>query len=259
MAKKVVHEEHENHERWLVSYADFMTLLFALFVVLYATSRVDNKRVQQVQQSVRFAMHFEGSGGVGQLPLFEGPPSEGGCLANTGVAPRNQKLTQVRKEAEQMRNKLRKKLQEQLLNRQDLLEAVSVQAEGKRIVVRLSASRFFDANQAAVRPEMIPVLDVVGGELAALRRPVRIEGHTDDSPSTTRKFRDNWDLSSSRAAAVTAYLERAHRMPGDRLLAAGHGSTRPIADNDTAAGREANRRIEMVIEAGEDGMDVLGR
>ena len=158
-----------------------------------------------------------------------------------------------------MKTKLRKRLEEALLHRPDMLNAVSVQLEGKKVVVRLSATRFFDANQAAIRPEMIPVLDVIGAELEALRRPVRIEGHTDDSPSMTRKFRDNWDLSSSRAAAVVTYLERAHDMPGERLMAAGHGSTRPIANNDSADGREANRRIEMVIEAGEDGMSVLGR
>jgi chemotaxis protein MotB len=259
MAKKKPHEEHENHERWLVSYADFITLLFAFFVVLYATSRVDNKRVQQVQQSIKFAMHFKGSGGVGQLPLFEGPPSEGGCLTNTGTTPRTKEMSDLRKEAEQMKRRLRRKLEEALLTRPEMADALSIEQEGKRIIVRLSASRFFDPNQAAVRPEMIPVLDVIANELSALKRPVRVEGHTDDSPITTRRFRDNWDLSSSRAAAVVTYLERAHDIPGERLTAAGHGATRPIASNDTTEGREANRRIEMVIEAGDDGLHVIGR
>ena len=76
--KKKHHEEHENHERWLVSYADFMTLLFAFFVVMYAVSRVDNKRMVQAQESIRWAMHFSGTGGTGALPIFDGPPSEGG-------------------------------------------------------------------------------------------------------------------------------------------------------------------------------------
>jgi chemotaxis protein MotB len=258
MAKKKPHEEHENHERWLVSYADFITLLFAFFVVLYSTSRVDNKRLQQVQQSIKFALHFKGSGGVGELPLFEGPPSEGGCITNAGAGIKTASLSQARKEAEQIKKKLRKRLEEALLNRPELKNAVTIEQEGKRVIVRLSASRFFDANLAAIRPEMIPVLDVIAGELAALRRPVRIEGHTDDTPSTSRRFRDNWDLSSSRAAAVVTYMERAHQVPGERLLAAGHGSTRPIASNETAAGRESNRRVEMVIEAGDDGLNAIG-
>ncbi len=258
MAKKQSHPEHENHERWLVSYADFITLLFAFFVVLYATSRVDNKRVQQVQQSIKFAMHFKGSGGVGELPLFEGPLSEGGCATNVGNGQRSQVL-EARKEAERIRRKIKRRIEQALLNKPENQKAVSIELEGKRVIVRLSASRFFDPNQAAIRPEMIPVLDVLAGELEALKRPVRVEGHTDDMLATTRKFRDNWDLSSSRAAAVVTYLERAHRMPGERLTAAGHGSTRPIASNETSAGREANRRVEMVIEAGEDGLHYIGK
>ena len=86
--KKKHHEEHENHERWLVSYADFMTLLFAFFVVMYAVSRVDNKRLVQVQESIRWAMHFSGTGGTGALPIFDGPPSEGGGPAmRSGSTP----------------------------------------------------------------------------------------------------------------------------------------------------------------------------
>ena len=259
MAKKKPHEEHENHERWLVSYADFITLLFAFFVVLYSTSRQDNKRVQQVQQSIKFAMHFKGSGGVGELPLFEGPPSEGGCVTNTGAGIKTAPISEARKEADKIKKKLRKRLDEALLHRPDLAQSVSVEQEGKKVIVRLSASRFFDANLAAIRPEMIPVLDVIAAELAALHRPVRIEGHTDDTPATSRRFRDNWDLSASRAAAVVTYMERAHQVPGERLSAAGHGSTRPIASNETAVGREMNRRVEMVIEAGDDGLHAIGK
>jgi chemotaxis protein MotB len=258
MAKKESHPEHENHERWLVSYADFITLLFAFFVVLYATSRQDIKKTQQVQQSIKFAMHFKGSGGVGELPLFEGPPSEGGCVTNTGAGIKTASVTQARKEAEQIKKKLKKRLEDALLNRPDMAHSVSVEVEGKRIIVRLSASKFFDTNMAAIRPEMIPVLDVIAHELSILHRPVRIEGHTDDTPAMSRRFRDNWDLSASRAAAVVTYLERAHHVPGERLAASGHGSTRPIASNETVAGREQNRRVEMVIEAGDDGLNAIG-
>src|SRR5215213_6719567 len=148
MAKKPHHEEHENHERWLVSYADFITLLFAFFVVMYSVSRVDNKRLTQVVHSIKFALHFKGSGGLEQMPMFEGPPSEGGCVTNTGSSARTTNVPEVKKEAEK-----------------------------------------------------IPVLDVIAGELAALARPVRVEGHTYVAPTGTRRFRDNLELSSSRASA----------------------------------------------------------
>jgi chemotaxis protein MotB len=165
----------------------------------------------------------------------------------------------VKKEAEKMRRKLQKRLDAFLLNRPEMAKSVVVAVEGKRLVVRLSAARFFDPNQAAVRPEMIPVLDVIAGELAALARPVRVEGHTDDAPTGTRRFRDNWELSSSRASSVVSYVQRAHRIDGRLLTAAGHGSTRPMATNDTAAGREANRRIEMVVDVADDGLSIIGR
>jgi chemotaxis protein MotB len=259
VAKKQHHEEHENHERWLVSYADFITLLFAFFVVMYSVSKVDNKRLAQVVHSIKFAMHFEGTGGVEALPIFEGPPSEGGCVAQTGSGAKMKTVSKSKAQAEAVRKKLQKRLEQFLTSRNEVSSTVVVVAEGQRLVVRLSAGRFFDANQAAIRPEMIPVLDLVAGELAALRKPTRVEGHTDDQAASSKRFRDNWELSTSRASAVVAYMERAHAFPGRLLTAAGHGSTRPLMKNDSPAAREANRRVEMVVEISEDGLDVLGR
>jgi chemotaxis protein MotB len=203
-------------------------------------------------------MHFKGSGGVGELPLFEGPPSEGGCITSTGSGAKLAPMPSVKREAEKIRRKLQKRLDNFLMNRSDLAKSVMVQTEGRKIIVRLSSAKFFDAAQAAIRPEMIPVLDVVATELAALKRPVRVEGHTDDAPPNSKRFRDNWELSSSRASAVVSYMQRAHEIEGDLLAAAGHGDTRPVASNDTADGREANRRVEMVVEVGDDGMGVIG-
>jgi chemotaxis protein MotB len=101
---------------------------------------------------------------------------------------------------------------------------------------------------------MIPVLDVIADELVNLGMPLRIEGHTDENRLASGRFRDNWELSASRAAAVASYVQRAHRMDGKLLSAAGFGSTRPLAPNTTQAGREANRRVEMLVQfsPGED-------
>jgi chemotaxis protein MotB len=259
VAKRRQYEEHENHERWLVSYADFITLLFAFFVVMYSVSKVDNKRLAQVVHAIKFAMHFKGTGGVEALPIFEGPPSEGGCVAQTGTGEKVKPVSKARIQAEQIRKRLQKRLDQFLSGRAEVSNAVAISSEGSRLIVRLAAGRFFDANHAAIRPEMIPVLDLVASELTALQRPTRVEGHTDDSRSNTRRFRDNWELSSSRASAVVSYMERAHRFPGSQLLAAGHGSTRPLQSNGTQAGREANRRIEMVVEVTDDAPEAQGR
>jgi chemotaxis protein MotB len=127
-------------------------------------------------------------------------------------------------------------------------------------MVRLSVAHFFDAMQAAIRPDVIPVLDVVAAELGRMHRPIRVEGHTDDTPVITARYRDNWDLSASRAASVASYMERAHRIPGNLLSAAGYGDSRPVATNDTAAGRELNRRIDLVLEVKPtDNLDAIAR
>ena len=258
MSKRQVHEEHENHERWLVSYADFITLLFAFFVVLYSTSRIDNKRMVDVVKSIKFAMHFKGQGGVDAMPIFDGPASEGGCQANLADSERpSQKQVEA---IEAMRRRMEKKFKGFLLEKPGLTSSVSLHVEGRKLMVRLSVAHFFDPTAAALRPEVMPVLDVVAGELGRMHRPIRVEGHTDDVPPIATRYRDNWDLSASRAASVAAYLERVHRIPGNLLGAAGYGDSRPVASNDTPQGRELNRRIDLVLEVRmTDNLDAIAR
>ena len=246
MAKKQHHEEHENHERWLVSYADFITLLFAFFVVLYATSRVDNKKLVQVTNSIKFAMHFKGSGGIEFRNRFEGPPTEGGRCKSQPNGMEQRPRTKREDEAQNLRKRIERRLKRFLQTRPET--HVQIDVDRDKLTVRLSASHFFDANQAAIRPEMIPVLDVIAAEMVAVGMPIRVEGHTDESRLVSTRYRDNWDLSSSRAAAVASYIQHAHNVDGKMLAAAGYGSTRPLGDNSTPAGREANRRVELLIE-----------
>jgi len=235
-----------------------MTLLFAFFVVMYSTSRIDNKRMIDVVKSIKFAMHFKGQGGVDAMPIFDGPASEGGCMANLSDS---EKPSQKQIEAiEAMRRRMEKKFKGFLLEKPGMTTAVTLHMEGKKLMIRLSVARFFDPMQAALRPEVIPVIDVIADELARIRRPIRVEGHTDDTLVIGTRYRDNWDLSSSRAASVTSYLERAHRIPSNLLSAAGYADSRPVATNDTAAGRELNRRIDLVIEVrATDNLDAIAK
>ncbi len=244
MAKKHKHEEHENHERWVVSYADFMTLLFALFVVLYASSHVDVNKLVETSQSVKWALSFKGTGGVTHLALFKGPPTEGGCATNMGTQPFSTPFSKQMIEA--IRKKFEKSLQPFLLERQS--KSISLELENGRLHIRMSANRFFDGASASLRPESLAVLDAIGDELQGLTQKIRVEGHTDDEPVNTTRFRNNWDLSASRAASVVSYLEQAHHIAPSRLVAEGLGSTRPLVSNDTPDNRERNRRIEIVLE-----------
>jgi chemotaxis protein MotB len=243
-------EEHANHERWLVSYADFMTLLFAFFVVMYAVSRVDNARLVKVTQSIRFALHFKGTGGVGELQIFDGPVTDQGTMmggGNSGGAG----VGSAQPDLEAIRRRLERQLRP-FLTEHDGNAAVSLVPEGKRLTVRMSANAFFDPSQTALRPEALPILDVIAHEVFALGRPVRVEGHTDLQPVSTERFRNNWELSAMRAATVVSYLEAAHHVDPRLLSASGCGAGRPVASNDTPQGRERNRRIDLVVELGPD-------
>ena len=246
MARKKHEEEHENHERWLVSYADFITLLFAFFVVLYSVSRVDNKRLSQAANSIRWALHYDGTGGVGQMPVFDGPAAAGGnVLESSGAGPAPTPAAVL----ESVRRRVETKLRPFLLQR-PTQAAVTVDVRGSEVSVRLAATDFFDPGQAVLRPDVLPILDAIAEEVAQLARPVRVEGHTDATPVASGPYHDNWALSAARAATVVSYLERAHHLRPGLLAAAGYGASRPIASGDSAPSRDLNRRIEVVVELG---------
>jgi chemotaxis protein MotB len=245
MAKKHKHEEHENHERWVLSYADLVTLLFALFVVLYASSQVDTNKLAQATESMRFALNFAGEGGINKLSIFKGPPTEGGCVSNLGTLP---VTSAVQK---QMVQSLQKKIEKQLkgfLLKQEKVPSISLELTGGKLNIRLAAGRFFDPAGSTLRPESLAVLDAIATEIADSGFQIRVEGHTDDEPVRTARFRNNWDLSASRAVTVVSYLEAAHGIEPGRLSAEGMGSTRPLVSNDTLENRELNRRLELVLE-----------
>lgn len=245
MAKKHKHPEHENLERWVISYADLVTLLFALFVVLYASSQVDNNKLAQASESMRWALNFKGEGGINKLAIFRGPPSEGGCISNTGSQPPTSPVQ--RQMVESLRRKIEKQLKSFLL-RQEAQPSIVLELENGRLHIRLAAQRFFDPASASLRPESLGVLDAISEEVASSGFNIRIEGHTDDEPVKNTRFRNNWDLSAARAVTVVSYLEAAHNVPSARLVAAGLGSTHPLVSNDTPERRELNRRIELVLE-----------
>jgi chemotaxis protein MotB len=236
MAKHEVHEEHENHERWLVSFADFMTLLFALFVVLYAMSAVDQKKVRQVENAVRWAMHIEGSGNGGELQIFNDIPDIGSrSIQILPPTPGTQTST----------------LAQTLVRRVGRYSGGSVhltaELDERRLVVRMSAADAFEAGSAKLLPSALPSIDFVVDELARLGQTIRVEGHTD---SQRPRGMDNWDLSALRASSVARYVEAARLVPHGRLAVAGYADTRPIANGDDEVSRARNRRIDFVIELG---------
>jgi chemotaxis protein MotB len=254
MARKKKHEEHVNHERWLVSYADFITLLFAFFVVMFAVSQVDTKKMGRFTESVQVATRwglFEDSGsdqmaavaaGTGQgmaRTATQTPHTEARAEAE---ARRAQAEAAARAQAEATQASIQRELEGLLGEGQ-----VELSQSDEGVIVRLREAAFFDSGSATLRSESHDALGEVAASLRQLPNDMRIEGHTDPLPIRTAAFRSNWDLSAARAASVLGYFTRHARIPERRLSVAGYAASRPLAPNDTAEGRRQNRRVDIVV------------
>ena len=233
MARKKKHPEHVNHERWLVSYADFITLLFAFFVVMFAVSQVDSRKVGRFTESFSKAVGIDmfpqaGRGllaGASQGTLGEPEPSQS--------SPMPDELVNLKA----------------VLNTPEVKEEInSVQILSRRneLVLRLSDGFLFESGNDSLEERARRVIARLAAELRERSLYIRIEGHTDDRPIHTARFRSNWDLSTARATAVVARLA-AEGIAPERLSAAGYGEFHPVASNATDEGRKQNRRVDLVV------------
>jgi chemotaxis protein MotB len=232
MARKRGGGERENHERWLVSYADFITLLFAFFVVLYASSQIDRNKMNALSDAIhqafqRFGVLAEANPGK---PLGAGP----------GAGP-VQKIGLDGTAADAL---LRKQL-EDILGPEIRNRSVAIRHERDGLVISFREMAFFDSGSAAMRGTGLQTLDRI---VALLRQyNLRIEGHTDNVPIRNSLFPSNWELSTARATGIIQELITHHDFPPEQLSAAGYAEFHPTADNATDEGRRLNRRIDIVI------------
>ena len=258
--KKAAHGEHENHERWLVSYADFITLLFAFFVVMFASSQTDKAKAKQVSDSVKEAMEnggvkatvrevlggtvddkgqgnaqFRGPGGVQRMkhppkeqPKDDAPPKGPANATAAELVPSMQYLT--------------KELQ-------DAIKAgkIEVHLEQRGLVISLRQAAFFPSGEDTIAPDTYPTLQKIAATIQKLPNAVRLEGHTDSIPIHSARFDSNWDLSAERAIAMMKLLTLNFGLDKDRFAIAGYADTVPVDTNDTSEGRAHNRRVDIVI------------
>lgn len=233
-------DDPENHERWLVSYADFITLLFAFFVVMYGISSVNEGKYRVMSDSIVVA--FRSTSGAPAKALMPVSMAES---APAAISLRRNPAPQLAKK-EQMRN-LAVSLNQAL---------APLMAQGKvrvtegalGITVDINASALFAPGEARLDPGAVRALDAVGRMLATTDFPIVVEGHTDNIPISTPQFPTNWELSAARAASVVRLFVDADVDPR-RLTASGYADQRPVADNATPAGRQANRRVAIRIES----------
>jgi chemotaxis protein MotB len=252
-------EEHENEERWLVSYADMMTLLFCLFMVLFAISSVNTSKFEALQRALQDAFSgriLSGGKAVMQTGSEEQPQQTAPQPPLPAISP-IAALNDVQQSQDTPPQAARKEQEEflALKRRIDRLARVEHVASHVHTAVRpdglvielLTDDVFFDSGSAVLKPPAVRLLGKVGAIVASERRhPVRVEGHTDSQPIRTSQYPSNWQLSGARAGAVVqnfaadGVLER-------RMSLAGYGAERPAATNTTAQGRARNRRVDVVL------------
>jgi chemotaxis protein MotB len=259
MARKKKHPEHVNHERWLVSYADFITLLFAFFVVMFAASNSDQKKAGKIAQAVQVAFKemavFTPTGKV--VPLYEdgGLPSDTkSVVGNTHSAFDSTQFVASGKQGEVAKSSIPKATisevkteLETLLKQEIARNNVRLAEDSRGLTVSLTEAGFFDAGSSSMHPTSVAALDRIAETLRPLGYSLRVEGHTDNTPIHTAQFPSNWELSTARATFVLQYLISNGNIPPQRLSAVGYGEYRPVASNSTPEGRAANRRVDLVV------------
>ena len=258
---------HESDERWLLTYADMITLLMALFMVLFSISSVNISKYQTLQESLKAA--FSGSilpGGKAILqsgsqstsahsPAKSDVPS---IVPLTPNIPKPKGMSKAQVTQAVAAAAVANTEQAQLTKLQQQLNAyasahgfaaqVSTTIDRRGLVVRVLTDRLlFDSGEATLKPAGLPLLDEVAQLLNVdLSHPITVEGHTDNVPISSAQFPSNWELSTARATAVVRYLIH-HGVGRQRLAAAGYADTHPVASNATPKGRAVNRRVEIVI------------
>jgi chemotaxis protein MotB len=243
-------ERRKNHvsmDRWLVSYADFITLLFAFFVVLYAFAKADQKKQVEVTAAIDTAFRS-----LGIFPDSSRRPSPGPAGSNgadRAVMPMNIVMgedvlspAKVKDDLDRVHREL-----EQTLSNQVATHTVSIHMGRDGLVISLREAGFFDSGSATPKPATLPTLRQIAESLARTPYDLRVEGHTDNIPIHSAEFDSNWELSSARATRIARILLELNAISPDRLSAAGYAEFHPVAGNDTAEGRAQNRRVDLVV------------
>jgi chemotaxis protein MotB len=247
-------EKHQNHERWLISYADFVTLLLATFVVMYAVSSINSSKFQEMAEAFSTAFmgkitQIQASGlAAGHKAPFDYMPSP----VHTPIITRDVQeknlppaLTQaVERRAEQLQNAYKKLLE--LLSGMIREGKVKVSLQSLGVVIDINTVLLFDSGKAVLTPQALDLVDQVAGVIKELHYPIQVNGFTDTRPVHTEQFDSNWDLSAERAMAVVKRLATDGIDPRT-LVGAGYGEYHPIAPNDTPESMAMNRRVSIVI------------
>jgi len=240
MSRKKNHE-HVNHERWLVSYADFITLLFAFFVVMFASSQSDKAKMASLAVSMQtafkdnaiFMAHSD------KPPLDDQAPISPPAASQNNIVPSS---SEQQLEAQQLKDELQSAVANDILD-----DSVSIRDTSAGLIISLSEAGFFDSGSAEIRKQALPTLTKLALALVKAPNNIRVEGHTDDRPIHSAQFDSNWELSTMRATRIARFFMNAPLADPARFSAAGYAQFHPVASNDTEEGRAKNRRVDIVL------------
>jgi len=265
--RKKKQPEHANHERWLVSYADFITLLFAFFTTMYAISTVDAQKMGRMVLSMRASFNspvFETGSDTLSISSGQGAGSAlSKDLVENVSTPKEKALQEysIQNLKELNANFLRDALPqgelvalskvrqnvESIVKARALSGKVRTRMDTRGLVISLGNGSCFDSGSDQLRPDGREIMDELAKQLVIIDNDIKIEGHTDDVPIQTIRFANNWELSTARATTIISYLIQNFGFKPEKLSASGYAEMRPIEDNKTAEGRARNRRIDIVI------------
>lgn len=231
MARRKKNAAKENSERWLLTYADLITLLMVFFVLLFAMSTTDAKKFQELAGSLRRAFNVNVLQGSQPVAISD----SGGASASPSVVEQ-QNFQQIMQQLQQF----------QTTNAIPQGQ-ISAQVTSEGIAVTISGTLLFFNGTDQIKPDGMALLRQLGAYLAGLPNPLRVEGHTDDIPENSAQYPTNWELSAARAVAVTRFLAEQANVAPQRLSAVGFGQYQPIVPNDSRAHREENRRAVIVV------------
>jgi len=252
MALKKEPEKQPNHERWLVSYGDLLTLLLAVFVVMYAMSQSDKKKTEEVMQSMQAAFGMARAGA---------PAPKINVITSNAINPIPDIKPRISSPIDKGQNNVNrprtmatdsdfrqiKSALEAYLTKEGIREKVNVNITKRGLVVSLKEAGFFDSGSAAVKPQSLTTIAAIAETLNNYSNEIRVEGHTDNVPIKTPQFRSNWELSTTRANNIMHVLSENYGLAPGRFSTVGYGEYRPIDTNNSQEGRAKNRRVDIVL------------
>jgi chemotaxis protein MotB len=246
MRRRRKSKPHVSHERWLVSYADFITLMFAFFVVLFATAQADKKKEAAVSQAIDQAFRtlglFQPAKIDSRTQAVVVSDDQAALPVNIVMGENLAEPATVRADLKRLERELQGKLSNQIAE-----HVVSLRIGRDGLVISLREAGFYDSGSAVPHKDSMPSLDSIAETLKPSPYDIRIEGHTDNVPIHTNQFDSNWELSTARATRLTRLFIERHGFRPARLSASGYAEFHPVVSNNTADGRSENRRVDIIV------------